>query len=63
MSDTWYELKCDAVSEITQRLHQDRTVTYDDVYEIADRLVPVYTADLLNVALSNLYLATEAPEI
>ena len=34
----------------------------DLVSEVADRLIPIYTWDLLEVALSNYWLAIEIPE-
>jgi hypothetical protein len=35
----------------------------DFMHEIADQAVPVYTSDILEYAMDDLYLATEQPEI
>ena len=63
MSDAWYKLKKEAISELEQRLGERLKVTSEDIHEIADQWIPVYTVDLLNLALSNFYFVTEEPEL
>ena len=63
MSDAWYKLKKEAISELEQRLGERLKVTSEDIHEIADQWIPVYTEDLLNLALSNFYFVTEEPEL
>jgi len=62
---TWHELE--------QRLHEDIKEAYDNgelagdtddmLCKIVDGLVPVYTGDLLRLALDRLELATAEPEV
>ena len=60
---TLYELERDAIAELREwRLdHPDDDEPHDAIFEIADTSVPVYTADLLRLAVDNLALATNDP--
>jgi len=60
-----YQLVNDAITELHE-WHQDNpdeTEPHDQIFEIADSSVPVYTGDLLRLAAENLHLATEEPEL
>jgi len=54
----------DAKEELRERLDDDPEMTYpeDVVSEIADGAVPIYTADLMDLAANNIDLAVMEPE-
>jgi hypothetical protein len=55
----------DAVSELREWAEEnpDCTEPHDQIHEIADSAVPVYTADLLEMASNKISLATSTPEL
>jgi len=71
--DKLYELLYQAKQEMIERLNEmdadelqtmiDNDEPHDMIFEIADNNVPIYTADILEMALCDLYLATEEPEL
>ena len=64
---TIHNLVQDAIEEFKDCLANGEWTTECDIYdlmnEISDRHVPVYNSDLLDVAKSNLRLATTEPEL
>lgn len=62
-----HNLVDDAIEDLKSCLTNGECTTewdvYDLIHEIADRHVPVYNSDLLEVAMSNLRLATTEPEL
>ena len=62
--DELYRMKKDALEELKDSLRDyPDNDEYDTIHEIADSSVPVYTHDILQLAASNNYLATEEPEL
>lgn len=60
-----HEIVNDAITELHD-WHADNpseTEPHDQIFEIADSSVPVYTGDLLRLAAENLQLATADPEL
>ena len=60
-----YELERDAIAELREwrQNNPDEDEPHDTIFEIADSSVPVYTADLLNLAADIIALATSEPEL
>ena len=68
MTTTIYDLEQGAINDLEERLqrdleHDQESELSDLIYEVADSRVPIYHYKLLEVAQSNLYLATCEPEL
>ena len=59
-----YDLEQEVISEVQDRFANEGFGKYENdvIHEIVDGSIPVYTADLLECAMDNLWLATEEPE-
>lgn len=53
----------DWIDEQLELGNEPEDEAHDIIFELADGAVPIYTADLLEAALDNLWLAAEQPEI
>ena len=60
-----YDLEQEVISEVQDRFANEGFGKYENdvIHEIVDGSIPVYTADLLECAMDNLWLATEEPEV
>ena len=60
-----YDLEQEVISEVEERFQDEGFGKYesDVIHEIVDGSIPYYTADLLECALDNLWMATEEPEV
>lgn len=60
-----YDVEQAVISEVQDRFANEGFGEYENdvIHEIVDGSIPVYTADLLECALGNLWLATEEPEV
>jgi hypothetical protein len=65
MSQTLEQLTKDAIEELEDWVESNpgEDATDSAISEIADSSVPIYTGDILAVAASNYFLATDEPEI
>lgn len=59
-----YDLEQEVISKVEERFEGEGFGRYehDVIHKIVDDSIPVYTADLLECALENLWLAHEEPE-
>lgn len=53
----WYDLEKSTREDVRERIEYDDS-DFDIAYEVADGMTPVYTADLLSLALDRFELAT-----
>lgn len=61
---TLHQLVDDAIDELREwRKDNPSEEPHDQIFEITDSSVPVYTGDLLRLAADNLHLATDEPEL
>ena len=65
---TLHDLEQSAWEDFKSSFHEgewdtDDDEAYDIISEIADRRVPVYTSEILEVAMSDLWLVCGSPEI
>lgn len=68
MPKTLYELEQSALEEFQSKFFEEEWDTDDDeasdiISEIADGRIPIYTYEVLEVAMSNLRLACDSPKI
>jgi len=59
------EIEKDAIEELEEWVkdNPDDDPTDEAIFEIADSSTPIYNYDILQLAASNLFLATDAPDI
>lgn len=59
-----YDLEQSAIEELKDWMNENpgNDEPHDEIFEIADSSVPVYTSDILNLASENINLAVDVPE-
>jgi len=63
---TIYELKNDAIGELSSRLHSEDVYDHDHyndiIHEVTENWIPVYTREILELAMSKFDLVSINPD-
>ena len=62
MSWVLNDLLKSTIDSLEERINESGQVDSDDLHEIADSMIPVYTSDILELACDNLRLACEVSD-